>query len=64
MKHDAATLEAVLGRKLEDDYRHYKVRSLFDLGIGGPRPKVSKLRFDDFSNSKWEDYDEDERWGR
>jgi len=37
MKHHAATLEAVLGRKPEDKIRHYEVKCLADSGIGGSR---------------------------
>lgn len=44
MKRDAATIEAVLGRKLDEKIRHYEVKCLADSGIGGSRKDTLALR--------------------
>ena len=44
MKHDSATLEAVLGRKPEDKIRHYEVKCLASIGIRGSRKDTIALR--------------------
>jgi hypothetical protein len=49
MKHDAATVEAVLGRKPEEKIRHYEVKCLADSGIGGSRKDTLALRNGNYS---------------
>ncbi len=41
MKHNAATVEAVLGRKLSETVRHYEVKCLVNSSIAGARMKTS-----------------------
>ncbi|MGJ8653045.1 MAG: hypothetical protein ACSHX8_07210 [Opitutaceae bacterium] len=44
MKHKAATMEAVLGRKPNDPIMHYEVKCLADTGIASSRSDTYKLR--------------------
>lgn len=62
MKHDTATLEAVLGRKPEDKIRHYEVKCLAGIGIRGSRKDTIALRYGNTSEIHNRNLRYSERW--
>ena len=64
MKRDAATTEAVLGRKPEDKIRHYEVKCLADSGIGGSRRDTLVLHAGNYADIHSRTLGYSERWER